>query len=70
MANQGPTPFRINVPDSLLEATKEKLRDVGFPGELENVGWEGNYFNDVLLTCLDGTPLEAVERRKPLAQQI
>jgi len=41
MTFQQPNPFTINVPDSLLKLTKEKLQEARFPDELENVGWEG-----------------------------
>jgi hypothetical protein len=41
MSFQQPTPFTINIDDSILKLTKEKLQDARFPDELQNVGWEG-----------------------------
>jgi hypothetical protein len=41
MSFQQPTPFTINIDDSILKLTKEKLQEARFPDELQNVGWEG-----------------------------
>src|ERR1700685_3497449 len=41
MSFQQPTPFTINVSDSLLKQTQEKLREARFPDQLQNVTWEG-----------------------------
>src|SRR5271170_395531 len=41
MSFQQPTPFTINISDSLLKQTQEKLRETRFPDQLQNVTWEG-----------------------------
>jgi len=41
MSFQQPTPFTINISDSLLKQTQEKLREARFPDQLQNVTWEG-----------------------------
>jgi len=43
MSFQQPTPFTINISDSLLKLTKEKLSDARYPDQLQDVTWEGNY---------------------------
>lgn len=41
MSYQQPTPFTINISDSLLKLTKEKLHEARFPDQLQDVVWEG-----------------------------
>jgi hypothetical protein len=42
MSFEDPRPFQINVPDSLLELTKQKLQNARLPDQLKDVVWEGN----------------------------
>jgi len=41
MSFQQPKPFTINISDSLLKQTQEKLREARFPDQLQDITWEG-----------------------------
>lgn len=41
MSTAAPVPFKIHVPDELLEQTKRKLELARLPDQLLNVVWEG-----------------------------
>jgi microsomal epoxide hydrolase len=47
---QTPEPFKINVSEELLRATRLKLESARFPDELQDVGWQ------------DGTPTSEIKR--------
>jgi Epoxide hydrolase N terminus len=62
MSFQQPTPFTINVDDSLLKLTKQKLQEARFPDEFENVGLPINIIEAHISNFVDGTPLNEVKR--------
>jgi microsomal epoxide hydrolase len=35
-----PTPFKISIPDSQLQALRDKLSQAHFPDELDNASWD------------------------------
>jgi len=57
-----PTPFKIHVPDSLLEQTKHKLSSARLPDQLDGVNWEGNSPVSISPPIVDGTPVAEIER--------
>ena len=60
MSYEKPSTFQINVPDSLLELTKQKLRNARLPDQLKDVVWEGNPL--IHRAYIDGTPVNEIER--------